>query len=286
MTHYTIEVLSESNLESLIRMKEQFRWNQTDNDLKRLLRLNRHGNFAAYDGNRMIGTITTMLYGTELAWIGMMMVDRGYRRRGIAKSLLTRALEYLRRVGVDNIRLDATPEGLPLYETMGFVPESTIERWEYSAKSDLHGDAHPFEKMFLPAIMKLDKTAFGADRSMLLQSLLEESDPSSHSLICTSPSTKAIDGYAFARTGSNAYYIGPVVARNAESALSLLEGMLSQVRNQNVWFDFNKSFRFPADYFPRHGFVHQRNLTRMSLNAKPMNGSSQLVFAIAGPELG
>ncbi len=282
----TINLLSERNLKPLIHMKDQLRWNQTEDDIKRILTLNPNGNFAAYYGDRMIGTITTIVYGKELGWIGMMMVDPEYQRRGVATSLMNTALTFLHKRGINNIKLDATPEGIPFYESMGFVSGSTIERWEYLPSGDFDNHLKPFEKSFLPAIIELDTKAFGADRSILLHSLLGDTQSSLQPLVSLSPLNNTLDGYAFARRGSNAYYVGPVIAKHMKAAMNLLNGMFSQLRNQTVYFDYNMNFGIPTGYFFRHGFVHQRNLTRMSLDGRENIATSPLVFAIAGPELG
>ena len=125
-----IELLSESHLPEALRLTEQSQWNQTERDWRRLLQSSPKGCFGAFLDGRLIGTVTTVAYGTELAWIGMMLVDPDYRRRGLGTRLMQTALEHLQRIGVNSIKLDATPSGRPLYESMGFRPEGLIERWE------------------------------------------------------------------------------------------------------------------------------------------------------------
>ena len=282
----TINLLSEKNLKPLIHMKDLLNWNQTEDDIKRILQLNPNGNFGAYDGDRMTGTITTVVYGKELGWIGMMIVDPEYRRRGVATRLMNTALTFLHTHGIHTVKLDATPEGLPFYESMGFVSESTIERWEYLPSGDFESQVKPLEKSFLPAVIELDTKAFGTDRSVLLHALLGDTQSSLLPLISLSPFNGTLDGYAFARRGSNAYYVGPVIAKHMKAAMDLLNGMLGRLRNQKVYFDYSSKFGIPSGYFTRLGFEHQRSLTRMSLGGSASSATSQLVFAIAGPELG
>ena len=84
--------------------------------------------FVALMDDDLVGTITTTSYGTELAWIGMMLVHPDFRRRGIATALMKAGLDYLRGGGVRCMKLDATPAGQPVYEKLGFQPEWSIER--------------------------------------------------------------------------------------------------------------------------------------------------------------
>src|SRR5262245_57820432 len=52
-----------------------------------------------------------------------------HRRRGLARALITTMLEWLKRERVAKIVLHASPDGLPLYESMGFVQTNEM-RWQ------------------------------------------------------------------------------------------------------------------------------------------------------------
>ena len=125
-----IELLSDVHLPDALRLTEQSQWNQTERDWRRLLQLSPRGCFGAGLAGRLIGTVTTVAYGTELAWIGMMLVDPDNHHRGLGTRLMQKALEHLRADGVASIKLDATPAGRPLYESRGFRSEGLVERWE------------------------------------------------------------------------------------------------------------------------------------------------------------
>ena len=279
-----IRLMTENDLSSLISLKHRLGWNQTEDDLRRLLELNPHGCFTADHDGEMVGTITSIVYDNTLAWIGMMLVDPGYRRRRIAARLMSRALEYLYGKDINTIKLDATPEGFPLYQSMGFITETLIERWECSAGSNLKNNLQDLDDALLPAVYELDKIAFGVDRSFLIDALMKSSNSKSAASI--SSAGNHLNGFALSRPGSNANYIGPIVAKDRRSAADLLEGMLAQSSSEKVYVDFNTGFDLPLDYLIELGFVKQRDLIRMSLGTKNAAGTSGLVLAIAGPELG
>src|SRR5919205_549146 len=90
-----IRPLVGADLPAAMRLKESAGWNQTEEDWLRLLRLEPRGCFAASSGGRLVGTATTTTYGRELAWVGMVLVDPEFRRRGIASLLMDAALSYL-----------------------------------------------------------------------------------------------------------------------------------------------------------------------------------------------
>src|SRR5258705_12655293 len=105
-----------------MRLKDQAGWNQLEADWRRLLDLQPDGCFVAELGGSPVGTVTTCRFG-PVAWIAMMLVDVRFRRCGIGRALMSHALEDLDAHGVCTVRLDATPLGRPLYETLGFVAE-------------------------------------------------------------------------------------------------------------------------------------------------------------------
>lgn len=275
---------SESDMNGAMRLKEQAGWNQTEKDWQRLLDLLPKGSFVARLDDRLIGTVTTISYEKELAWIGMMLVDPHYRRRRIGTTLMERALNYLQGVGIASIKLDATPAGRPLYESLGFKVEGRIERWEGVAPELSMNDGLEIGAELRPKIDELDHQAFGVDRRALLDRLVK--DCPVKPLMVTTPEGLP-EGYALARPGTSAFYIGPVVAKGKEAALLLLDGMLSQLAGKKIYLDFNTAFAIkPIEELTRRGFVKQRDLQRMGFGRENSAGTSDLIFGIAGPELG
>jgi GNAT superfamily N-acetyltransferase len=55
------------------------------------------------------------------AYVGSMSTDLHWRRQGMARAILERLLDELTQRGVMRIELHATPEGEPLYESLGFL---------------------------------------------------------------------------------------------------------------------------------------------------------------------
>ena len=278
-----IRLLEESDIPSATRLKNLARWNQTQKDWLRLLKLEPAGCFAACVEGKVVATTTATHYGLELAWIGMVLVDPEFRRRGIASRLMKSALAYLETAGTLTVKLDATPDGQPVYEALGFERELLIERWEGIARSSpVHGCRQLDERAF-PELLALDRRAFGVDRSSLLGALVAES--SIAPLICTVASGQ-VQGFVLARPGTAAYYLGPIVAVNERAAGELLDAMLDRLAGEKVYVDFHTSFPDGDGLLAERGFAKQRSLTRMQRGARSSAGTSALVFAIAGPEIG
>jgi GNAT superfamily N-acetyltransferase len=275
--------LGREDLPEAMRLGAQANWNQTEGDWQRLIDLGPRGCFAARLDGRVIGTVTTVIYGKELAWIGMMLVDPEYRRRGLGTILMRRALDTLKGRGVTFIKLDATPAGRPRYESLGFRAEGLIERWEGVGQTGAKKDLTVLDGTGRPAVEALDRQAFGADRRSILNSLITDAPP--RPLIARGADGR-LAGFVLARPGRRAFTVGPLIARNQEAALSLVEGMFDQLAGEKIFLDFNTAFGLSSKVLAGRGFVKQRDLVRMGLDGQSRVGTSKLVFAIAGPELG
>src|ERR1044072_6303905 len=163
-----IRLLFESDIPAAMELKEAACWNQTEADWRRLLSLQPNGCFGAVRDGRLVGTTTTTIYD-ELAWIGMVLVDPQHRRQGIAAQLMNVALDYLKDK-VETIKLDATALGQPVYEKFGFRVESVVERWSGTGNST----GRVSVVMDHEAVLNLDRLAFNADRSKLIERLIAE----------------------------------------------------------------------------------------------------------------
>jgi predicted N-acetyltransferase YhbS len=277
-----VRLLLESDIPAALRLRELAQWNQTENDWLRLLRLEPNGCFCATIDGEVVATTTTTTYRPELAWIGMVLVDPKRRQLGIATSLMKIALEYIADAGVPTVKLDATPLGCSLYRNLGFKDESLIERWVGIAGSR-EVTCSSLDTAARREALRFDRHAFGADRSKLLEMLIDD--------CCVTPLvTTAADGqltgYGLARPGSAAVYVGPLLAASTDEAMCLLDGLLSQLSGQRIYIDLNSSFKDGQKILTERGFVKQRDLIRMFHGHGSEAGSSAQIFAIAGPELG
>lgn len=238
-------------------------WNQTPEDWARMIALEPRGCFCVQCDGRIVATATLLCFGTDLAWIGMVLTHADYKRRGFARALMCAALDESRARGVRTVKLDATDQGYPLYAALGFVDEQPIERWrcDYPNMAEDLTPARVWDRV-------LDREAFGADRWRFVESL--------------GPAFGDESGYVMTREGTRAQYLGPCVARDAAGAARLVRSVLKP----GAWF---------WDLLPNHvaalslavslGFQPVRHLVRMRLGP-PIETRDDLVYAIAGFEAG
>jgi|SRR5882672_928793 len=263
-------------------------WNQTAADWERFLRASPEGCFVAELEEEVCGTVATISYQNRFAWVGMVLVDPQHRSKGIGTKLLEAAIKHLDDQKISTIKLDATPQGKPLYEKMGFVSEYEIERWTLRrtlTDLGLADDRAPYETLTLPlsdSIIEADREAFGADRSFLLESLHQDAPEFTMEI----RNNGVLQGYTFGRRGLFADHLGPWLAQDASSAGNLLETFLTRSRRDTLVVDCLKENHPAVTLLKSYGFTYSRLLTRMYRGENNYPGRSEFFCAIVGPEFG
>ena len=234
---------------------------------------------AAVKGGRVVGTAGAAAYGAELAWVCMVLVDPAEQGRGLGTRLLSDVLERL--AGFAAVGLDATPQGRPVYERLGFVAGPGLLRLERepAPSPGPSGAVRPMSAADLAGVLAWDRDVFGADRSRVLAHA--RATASEYAFCAGAPG--ALEGYCFGRRGWNAEQIGPVVARTTEAAARLVSAVLARHPDRRFYIDVTTRPAWRAEV-ERLGFREQRPFTRMGRGAPP--AVPQALHAIFGPEFG
>jgi len=268
--------LATEDVSSALELSIAANWNQTSEDWNRILQLAPGGCRCIGDAGKVIATTTLLPYGTGLAWIGMVLTSNEHRRQGLARKLLEDAMASAEQRGIRTLKLDATDEGRPLYESLGFVVEQRVERWGRNGdglNSANRNDSHPY-----PLSVELcsqDAEAFGASRKELLGVL-------SGAGSCDA----APEGFVLSRPGRTARYLGPCVARSETAAAHLIGAHLEANTSESGWYwDLLPSNAAAVRWAENLGFARRRVLWRMSRGER-VEKNDAMVYAIAGFELG
>jgi len=264
-----------------MRLKDLAGWNQTSADWERFLSASPDGCFVAEAEGRVAGTVTTIVYQGRFAWIGMVLVDPEFRGRGIGTRLLNRAIEYLDSRSIPTLKLDATPQGKPIYEKLGFASEYEIERWTLDRPAR-GTTAQTLRSPTLDDLLELDREVFGADRSALLRTLVSAAPDFTLAV----REGEALAGYAFGRRGSVADHLGPWTAKQESAACELLEEFLARSSRDRIFVDCLKSNPFAKTLLRAHGFEFSRPLTRMYRGPNDHPGRPEWLCSVLGPEFG
>ena len=277
---FYLRAMTANDIRAGMRLKEIAGWNQTHADWERFLAASPQGCFVAEANGEVVGTVTTISFEGRFAWIGMVLVDPARRSQGIGTKLLEKAVEHLDACRIPCVKLDATPQGKPLYEKLGFVGEYEIERWELqrvAAPGATEGADSLTEET-----LNQDREIFGADRSALLRSIALEHP----AFVLQTQRRGKLAGYSFGRRGALADHLGPWAAQDESAARDLLEEFLLRSCGERIFVDAMRNNPWAMKLLREHGFQNSRSLTRMYRGHNDFPGRPELLGAILGPEFG
>jgi len=281
-TNMQLRLMSRTDIPAGMRLKDIAGWNQTPADWERFLRASPAGCFVAEAEGKVVGTATTIVYEGRFAWIGMVLVDPDYRGRGIGTRLLEKTIAHLDACRVPTMKLDATPQGKPIYEKLGFVTEYEIERWTLKRAPGAATVTGESPAPDLERILSADREVFGADRGDLLRSL----DGDAPEFTLTAHFLGHLTGYTLGRRGSRADHLGPWMARDEASARDLLDRFLRCSGRETVFVDCFREHPCARQLVRSRGFEFSRPLTRMYRGPNMHPGRPELLCAALGPEFG
>jgi GNAT superfamily N-acetyltransferase len=260
-----MRLLQEQDIAIAAELSAEAGWNQTADDWRMLLQLNPENCFGIDADDRLVSTATLMCYGKQLGWIGMVLTNGAYRRRGFARTLLMHTIARADKLGIESLKLDATDQGQPLYASLGFRVEQPVERWWRPHAAACGTDIQPAK---LPD--HDDLLAYGADRSELLRALTKRSKVQANS-----------DGFCLSRPGRRANYIGPCISKTVDFALRSIQTSAVQ---ESFW-DLLPHNHSALTLATELGFQPQRKLIRM-VRGRDLRCREDWIYAIAGFELG
>ncbi len=272
-----------------LRLTSKEGWNQTEADWQMLLAAG--FGFVATYGTATVGTATVVPYGTAFSWIGMVLVDPAYRRRGVGSALLQRAIAEAMPYGC--VRLDATPKGEPLYRRLGFRAEYGLLRMVRrlqvpviagASERDIPGNVvcRALVPARLTELIAFDAPIFGAARGGILGAVVQNAPR--YAFACLQDDV--LRGYCLGRSGAVYEQIGPVVADSAEIAKALLCRALGACGDRPVIVDVFAAKEAWVAFLQSLGFAVQRPYTRMVLGRDCPTGMAERQYAIAGAEIG
>ncbi|MFJ5518941.1 GNAT family N-acetyltransferase [Streptomyces griseoluteus] len=175
------------------------------------------------DGGLVAACVVTE-YGSgqrvELGAIGMVLVAERHSRRGVGRRLMRHVV-----AGMDGtpLTLHATALGRLLYEEIGFKAVGRAEMLTghfTPAGSQPSVPTRTATAEDLPSILRLDAEVFGVDRTPLLVRL-----PAFADQVRVAEEGGRIVGYAAAWPNMRTHVVGPLIARDTETAKALVESL-------------------------------------------------------------
>lgn len=273
------------HLKDALALSRQAQWPHRLEDWSLTLALSQ-GLVAVDAEAKVVGTVLMTPYGEDAATINMVIVDEGWRGQGLGRRLMDEAMDL---AGDRPLRLVATTDGLPLYEKLGFRETGTVLQYQGEASPMsvvAEEDDAPANADDRAAIAALDRQAFGADRTLLLQRFAEIG---SFTLLRRNG---APAGFAALRDFGRGQVIGPVVAPDADGAKALIGPIIAANPGKFLRVDTTADTGLGpwlADCGLRHvggGIAMRRPAPTASAASAPASAVPVSTFALASQALG
>ncbi len=192
------------------------------NDLRLCTRLQPDGWIAAFQGDRIIGTVYAVRYDT-FAHIGFMVVEPEMQGHGLGKVLMEKVLHSLEDHRISLVTLDASSAGHHLYPKLGFIDHR--ETYIYGRMIEKNATTLPMGVLPISAsdldeLVLFDRPVFGADRRKIFSAMIEQFPGRG---FLTRDNLGSIDGFVFAQMNR----IGPWVLRNPDHSQILMDAVLT-----------------------------------------------------------
>jgi GNAT superfamily N-acetyltransferase len=241
-------------------------WSQTAAVWEQTIRWSGDGSFCLATDDELLATVIVICYGTDLAWIGMVVTHPDYQRQGLARQMMDVGLEYARKRGIRTIMLDASQMGYPLYVKLGFQPLYKIEVFEGIATTSGNADAarasRELTEADIPGVIEMDRRLMGVPRPGMIRDLIE----SGQGWVMGEPG--AIEGYLITKPSNQSVSIGPWYHQHTDGAETLLESAIAATQG-TVLKVHTPEANFAAKTIVSHlGLQFNRSVTRMVLGGE------------------
>jgi predicted N-acetyltransferase YhbS len=220
----SIRTLSDHDLESadVITQSAFQRSESSLKELRLIRKVQPQGAFIAYHRETPVGIVASLIY-PAFVYVGPLAVRQEFQRQGIGLALMKYLFAWLDQQGVDQVLLDASPLGQPLYEKLDFIACGQVyvlQRQNGLSSSQPPTEVQHLSHQGLDLITATDTQAFGTDRKGLLGALLDIYPKRGFVL---KDGKKGVNGYLIAQERT----IGPWVSQTKADAELLLKAALS-----------------------------------------------------------
>jgi GNAT superfamily N-acetyltransferase len=225
---------------------------------------------------RLIATAALLPYTSGNAWISMVLVTAGWRRRGVATKLVDACLDAAAKQGLIPW-LDATPAGATVYGALGFAPTLQLRRLRLknSARAKAADTSPGLAAGDLQEFIARDHRAMGFGRNNLL---VELGGRRGSRLFSNG------DAMALIRDGRKTRHIGPLFAGSPDRALAMVDQIVRSEPGALLIDAVHEQDQFLGG-LTRSGWLVERPFQRMRFGGAAAP-AAQPPFAVAGPEFG
>jgi GNAT superfamily N-acetyltransferase len=210
-------------------------WNPGKSDIAIAWDTDPEAFIALRQGSDLVGGGTILSYDGLYGFMGLFIVRRDQRGRGLGGQLWRYRLRRLRdRLAPGApIGMDGVFAMRPFYERGGFVFAHNDVRYQGMADGAMDPAARPIDPSMFADVESFDRLHVPAPRASFLCRWLFQRG--SHALALRE--NDRIVGYGVARPAQTGYKLGPVFAERADIAERLLSSLMAQFPGEQVQLD-------------------------------------------------
>lgn len=268
------------DLEAAHELSRREKWPHRPEDWEYMLELG-EGLVAELDG-QIVGTILVWLHDERAATLGMVIVSPRVRGQGVGRRLMQAALEL---TGGRAVKLNATQDGLGLYESLGFVAVGAILQHQGTAVPVPIVELAPGERIRplggsdADIVLALDQAATGMTRRRLMADLVADARG-----VVLDRDGEAL-GFAIFRRFGYGNAIAPVAAPDMQRAKALIAYWLSLHPGMFIRLDVPESSGL-SDWLEDNAMVKVGRVVTMVKGDWPRARAPETSFTIVSQALG
>jgi ribosomal protein S18 acetylase RimI-like enzyme len=253
--------MSPEDFEFAVRLTDTRGWNFIEDDFKFMLKLEPEGCFVLFDNSERIGIVTSINF-SRIGWLGNLIVEAKYRRKGAGSLLVKQVITYLASKNAETVGLYAYMDAIPFYEKLSFKYDSDFIVLQGNAfTSMVETSPEQARKEDYQKIIEYDSQCFGASRKKLLETVLHNPD----NLCYVSLENGQLRGYAMAKVYNGVAEIGPLVCERGQSdiAINLVKTILNRLDGFDVSFCIPKKEHAILNFLAKSGINESFRVARM-----------------------
>ncbi len=261
-----IKILTLNDVDFATELTNIEKWANTKADFERIIKLNPNGNFVAWEDDRRVGIVTTVIF-KKLAFVGNLIVSDKYRGQGIGRALMEHALKYLgEQKDILTIELDGDFPAVELYRNLGFRDKYFSFRF-CRKPADRSGGEIEAGIVDPAKIIEIDNKLIGIPEISREKFLTEFI--SLHNGQAYVTGGNGVGAYSVIRKCFSDYYvIGPTMAETAKDAESLIKSVIGNYDSEIIYAGVPEINRDAVDIMLNNGFNYEQPSLRMYLGEK------------------
>ncbi|ALC85473.1 MULTISPECIES: GNAT family N-acetyltransferase [Bacillaceae] len=268
----------------LIELSASVNWDYDEHEISTVMSSGKIFGHKNAEG-KIVSSAAIISYDTDLASIGMVIVNKEYRGLGLGKKATQKCIDSVSKD--TSIMLISTEDGKPLYENLGFITVDYVHKYlsdsYIQTKMSINQEITlgKYSENDFNEIVELDSAAFGDKRRKFLLNRIEQSKLC---LVVRNQKGKII-GYGLSILGPINLILGPIVAPNPQTA-ALIVDELALNHQGKLRIDVPSSNKELMFFLQKSGFIKVSEPPIMIKNSVNMPYRNKELFAIAAQIFG